>query len=90
VKRTERDEPVGVVIYICIEATQGNSLCSDLYLKLAKTTCFSFYLLCFFFHKIGEQAGGTGSRVVLALVGGGGGGERGRKMNIVQIVYTHM
>jgi hypothetical protein len=23
--------------------------------KLAKTPCFSYYLLCFFFYKIGEQ-----------------------------------
>jgi hypothetical protein len=30
-------------------------------LKLAKTLCFSFYLLWFFFHKIGKQDGKTGS-----------------------------
>jgi hypothetical protein len=30
---------------------QGNSLCSHLYLKLAKTSCFSFYLLLFFSTK---------------------------------------
>jgi hypothetical protein len=35
---------VGVVIHICIETTQGNSLCSYLYLKLAKTSHFSFDL----------------------------------------------
>jgi hypothetical protein len=28
-----------------------------------KTSCFSFYLLSFFFYKIGEQEGGTGSVV---------------------------
>jgi hypothetical protein len=44
VKRTRADEPVRVVIYICMETTQGNSLCSYLYLKLAKMSCFSFYL----------------------------------------------
>jgi hypothetical protein len=43
--------------------TQGNSLCSYLYLKLAKTSCFSFYLSCFFFYKVGEQEDGTGSGV---------------------------
>jgi hypothetical protein len=31
------------------------------YLKLAKTPCFSYYLFCFFFNKIREQEGGTGS-----------------------------
>jgi hypothetical protein len=35
--------------------TQENSLCSYLYIKEAKTSCFSF-----FFYKIGEQEGGTG------------------------------
>jgi hypothetical protein len=40
---------------------QGNFLCSYLYLKLAKTLCFSLYLLCFFFYKIREQQEETGS-----------------------------
>jgi hypothetical protein len=44
-----------------METTQGISLCSYLYLKLAEVSCFSYYLLYFFFYKIGEQAGGTGS-----------------------------
>jgi hypothetical protein len=35
-----------------METTQGNSLCSYLYLKLAKTSCI-FY--AFFFYKIREQ-----------------------------------
>jgi hypothetical protein len=61
VKRTGRDEPVGVVIHVYMETTQGISLCSYLYLKLAKMPCFSFYLLCFFFYKFGKQEGGTGS-----------------------------
>jgi hypothetical protein len=30
-------------------------------LSLAKTPCFSYYLLCFFFYKIGKQEGGIGS-----------------------------
>jgi hypothetical protein len=29
--------------------------------QTSKMSCFSFYLLCFFFYKIGEQEGGTGS-----------------------------
>jgi hypothetical protein len=39
VKKTGRDEPIGIVMHICME--QYNSY---LYLKLAKTSCFSFYL----------------------------------------------
>jgi hypothetical protein len=93
-KRTGRDEPVGVVIHICMETAQGNSPSSYLYLKLTKMPCFSFYLLCFFFYKIREQEGrtcsaqGEGGR--LAPVGGGGNGEKGRRMNTVQITYTHV
>jgi hypothetical protein len=60
VKRTRRGESIGVIIHICMETTQGNSLCSYLYLKLAKMSCFFFYPVCFFFYKIGEQEGGTG------------------------------
>jgi hypothetical protein len=60
-KRTRRDEPIGALIHICMETTQENSLCSYLYLKLAKMSCFPFYLLCFFLYKIREQEGGTGS-----------------------------
>jgi hypothetical protein len=45
VKRYRRDEPTGAVIHICMEAIQG--IYSYLYLKLAKTLCFS-YLLYFF------------------------------------------
>jgi hypothetical protein len=44
-----------------METTQRNSMCSYLYLKLAKTPCFSNYISCFFFYKVGEQDGGTGS-----------------------------
>jgi hypothetical protein len=70
VKRTGGDEPTGIVMYRYRETTQGNSLSSYLYLKLAKT-CFSFYLLCFFFYKIKEREGGMGGEVV-------GTGGRGR------------
>jgi hypothetical protein len=70
-----------------METTQGNSLCGCLYLKLAKTSCFSYHL-SFFFYKIRKQEGGTGSRGVV---------EReevvekvGRRMNMVQIVCTHV
>jgi hypothetical protein len=52
---------VGAVKHICMEITQGNSLCSYLYLKLARAPCISFYLLCFFFYKIEEQEDRTGT-----------------------------
>jgi hypothetical protein len=87
VKRTRRDEPMRGVIHVCMETTQGNSLCSYVYLKLAKTSCFSFYLLLFLFYKIREQEGGTGSALGWE---GAGGGERGRRMNMVQIMCTHV
>jgi hypothetical protein len=60
-KRTKTDESVGVVIHIHMETTQGNSLCGGAYLKLVKMSCFTFYLLCFFFYKVREQEGGTDS-----------------------------
>jgi hypothetical protein len=62
VKRSGRDEPLQVVIHICMEKTQGISLYSYLYLKLTKITCFSYYFYGFFsFYKIREQEGRTGS-----------------------------
>jgi hypothetical protein len=48
VKRTGRDEPIGDVIHTCMETTQGNSLCSYLYLELAKMLCFSFLSFIYF------------------------------------------
>jgi hypothetical protein len=40
VKRTGRDESIGAEIHICMETTQGNTLCRYLYLKLAKSPVF--------------------------------------------------
>jgi hypothetical protein len=59
-KRSGGDEPMWVVIHMCMEAMLGISLYSCLYLKLAKMLCFSYYLLCFLFYKIGQE-GRTGS-----------------------------
>jgi hypothetical protein len=61
VKRFDKDEPIWIVILICMETTQGISLYSHLHVKLSKTPWFSCYLLCFFFYKIREQENGTGS-----------------------------
>jgi hypothetical protein len=44
VKRIRGNEPIGVATHIWLEISQGNSLCSYLYLKQAKTSCFSLYL----------------------------------------------
>jgi hypothetical protein len=55
-KRNRGDKPVGVIIHIYMEKSQGNSLCSYFYLKQAKLSFFSF-----FFYKIREQEGGARS-----------------------------
>jgi hypothetical protein len=43
-KKNRGDEPVGVIIHIHIGISQGNFLCSYLYLKQAKMS-FYFFLL---------------------------------------------
>jgi hypothetical protein len=45
VKRTGRDEPVGVVIHICMETAQGSSL--PLQLSLSQTSKNTMCLLSF-------------------------------------------
>jgi hypothetical protein len=60
--------------------------------QLSQTNEKSF---CFFFYKIKEQEGGTGSawwvgEVQLAPVGGIGWWGRSRRRNMVQTVYTHV
>jgi hypothetical protein len=76
VKRTGRGESVGAVIHICMRTTQGNSLCSHLYVKLARMSCFSFHLLSIFFYKIGEQEGRIGRTEGREAESGGREGER--------------
>jgi hypothetical protein len=39
-KKNRGDEPIGVIIHIYMEISQGNSLCSYLYLKQAKMSFF--------------------------------------------------
>jgi hypothetical protein len=55
VKRSGRDEPMWIVIHMCVEAMLRIFLYSYLCLKLAKT----LLLLCLLFNKIGEE-GRTG------------------------------
>jgi hypothetical protein len=61
VKRSDRDQPMRVSIHKYMEAMLGMSLYTCLYIKLAKTLCVSYYLLCFLFNKIREKEGKTGS-----------------------------
>jgi hypothetical protein len=72
VKRTRGDGPIEVVIHICMEPTQGNSLCSYLYFKLEKhhVFLFTFYVFLLQNWKTGEQNRSCGGGV-LAPVGGG-------------------
>jgi hypothetical protein len=91
VKRTREDEPIGVVIHVCMEISHGNSLYSYPYLKLAKTSCFLSFI--FFSSTKSENR-----RAEQVLQGGGAGtswrGEvaekGGRRMNMVQIMCTHV
>jgi hypothetical protein len=55
VKRSGRDEPLWVAIHMYMEAMLGISLYNYPYLKLAKTLCLSYYLLCFLLNKIGYK-----------------------------------
>jgi hypothetical protein len=85
VKKTGRDEPIGIVIHICMETVEGISLYSYLYFKLAKPP----YSLIIFYvsstklenRRVEQVLPGGGE--LLALVGGVGGRERGRRMNMV-------
>jgi hypothetical protein len=69
VKRSDRNEPMWIAIYICMEVMLGLYLYSYLYLKLAKMLCLSYYPLCFLFNKIREQEDRTGSAQKLAGAG---------------------
>jgi hypothetical protein len=83
-KKIREDKPIGVIIHTYMEISQGNSLCSYLYLKQAKISCLSFYLL--FFYKIREQEGRTSlaQGKGLALVGVGRCWGKGlRRVNVV-------
>jgi hypothetical protein len=76
VKRSGRDEPIWVVIHMCVEAILGISLYSYPYPKVANTLRLSYYSLCLLFNKIGEK-GRTGSAWKQGGYGeNGGGGSR--------------
>jgi hypothetical protein len=93
-KRTRRDEPIGLIIHACKETTKGNSLCSYLYLNLAKMPCFSFSLFMLFFLLQNQRTGGQnrfcGGKEGWYQWEGEGGREGGKRMNTVQIIYTYV
>jgi hypothetical protein len=76
VKRSGRDEPIQVVIHMCMEAMLGISLYSYLYLKLAKILSFLLSLmfslqqnwrrgqnrLCLEVKAMGKRGRGIGSK----------------------------
>jgi hypothetical protein len=88
VKRIRGDEPIGVVIHVCVETSQGNSLCSYLYLKLVK---MSFFLFIFYLFSSTKSENRRAEQVLpRRRVGPTGSGEivqkEGRRTNAVQIM----
>jgi hypothetical protein len=79
-KKNRGDNPIVVIIHTYMEISQGNSLCRYLYVKEAKMSCFSFYLL-FFLLKNWKKEGqnrffqGKGSR---GSIGTGVGKRQGK------------
>jgi hypothetical protein len=67
-----------------METTQGKSLYSYFYLKLAKMLCLFFYSLYLIGEQVLARLGGQ------KPVGGGGGRERDKRMNMLQIMYAHV
>jgi hypothetical protein len=82
VKRTRGDEPIGAVIHICKEISQGNSLCSYIYLKLANHHVFLFIFYLFSSTKsenkrveqVPPEVGGFGTSGRGVMAGEGVGG----------------
>jgi hypothetical protein len=86
-KKIRGDKPIGVIIHIYMELSQGNSLCSYLYLKL-KCPVFCFISSLFSSTKLGlgrqtSPAWGEGWHQC-------GRGEGHRRLNMVQKMCTHV
>jgi hypothetical protein len=77
VKRSGKDKPIWVAIHKCMETTQGISLYSYLYLKLAKY--YAYYLLCFFLQQNWRMRGQNGFCL-----------EVGGRWEVAQIMYTYV
>jgi hypothetical protein len=65
-KKIREDETIWVIVHIYMKISQGNSLCSYLYLKQAKISCFLFSLSLFSSMKMENR------RVEQVLRSGGG------------------
>jgi hypothetical protein len=74
VKRSDRDDPMWVVIHMCMEAMLGISLYSYIYHKLTKGCVF--LILCFSSTKLENK------KAEHVLPGNGRG--------VSQIMYTHV
>jgi hypothetical protein len=72
VKKYGRNEPLWVIIHMCMEAMLEIFLYSYPYLNIAKTLCLSYFCLCLLFNKIGEEG-----RTCSAWKQGGGGEREG-------------
>jgi hypothetical protein len=83
VKRSGRDEPMWVVIHMCMETTLGISVQLSLS-QTSKNAMSLLYLLCFLFNKIGKQEGQTDSAQNQE-----GGGNR-RSGEVAQTMYTNV
>jgi hypothetical protein len=82
-KKNRRDEPIGVLMPIYIELSQGNSLCSYLYLRQAKMSFFFLFYSTNSENRRVEQVphrgiGTSGRRKVV--------GRGNRRVNMVQIL----
>jgi hypothetical protein len=74
-KKIRGDKPIWVIIHTYIEISQGNSLCSYLYLKLK---CHVFILSFLFFLLYNQRRGGQNESCPGGRAGTNGGGCWGR------------
>jgi hypothetical protein len=88
-KKIGRDKPSGVITHTYMEISQGNSLCSYMYLKL-KCHVFSFYLFSFFSYKSGEQEGRTSPAQGRRAGTSGRGEVLGKEDRRVNMVCAHV
>jgi hypothetical protein len=87
-KKIRGDKPIGVIIHMYMEISQGSSLSSYLYLKQANMSCFLFYLFSFLFYKIREQDCPVGRADTYGS--GGGDEERGQDGEYGAIECVHI
>jgi hypothetical protein len=88
-KKIRGGKSIGVTIYLYMETSQGNSLCSYLY---HKQKCHVFLFLFFFFIKSDNRRAEQVCPVGRIGPSGRGEvvGEGDRRVNIVQKMCTHI